>query len=238
MATPNLVQSNTGSTSASGPTSITPAFTGGSTAGNLLIMVIVVNGTSPSITLPANWLSAKNATNSTMGVAIFYIPGNAGGITSVTVTINAGTGGATWGMLEFSNMPNIGTSAILDAISAVNASTSTTPNTALTTPSAQNGELVLAVAGFAPATVNSQANTQDLQSTLALPASTVGTTNAQGQVYYGASLLNLLSALNVTLNASVLWRANIVRFFANGGQYVDNVYIGGVPGTIWPPTLG
>ena len=79
------------STEASGTaTSITPAFSSGSTAGNLLTCKLLVASGSDTITLPPGWVQrAVMTSNGANHVELWDYLNNPGGITSVVVTSSA-----------------------------------------------------------------------------------------------------------------------------------------------------
>lgn len=105
MAAPALVQSNGVATSVNSPASITASLASASTAGNLLILAVTVTGATPSISTPAGWTLINSSGNASIAGALFILPRNAGGITTVVVTLtNATNGGAAASMFEFSNV--------------------------------------------------------------------------------------------------------------------------------------
>lgn len=97
-----LLQSAVTHSVAPAPASITPTLGAGSTAGNLLLIVVVVSGSSPTITTPTNWTLIQSVGDATIRCALFAFPINSGGITSVAVTLGSTTaGGAAAGIFEF-----------------------------------------------------------------------------------------------------------------------------------------
>src|SRR5215472_4319406 len=102
---PSIVQSVPTATSVNSPASITPTCAA-TVAGNLLIMVVVATGASPTVSTPASWNLLGTSGNATVVVAVFSRPNNPGGITSVVVTLNNITnGGAVASIFEIANMP-------------------------------------------------------------------------------------------------------------------------------------
>ena len=92
-----LVQSAKAHTTTNNPASITPTFSGGTTAGNLLVLACG-NGFSSA---PAGWVEVGND----YGVlAVFYYPNNPGSITSVATTLTGITTGAFAIVAEFSGV--------------------------------------------------------------------------------------------------------------------------------------
>lgn len=122
-ANPTLVQSINAASNAAGPTTITPTFGGGSVAGNLLLLVVAVAGTTVSITTPANWTLVATQTIAGVGqIALFSFANNTGGITAVAVTVTATAGSAVASMFEFSGIPATATADFSNAF-AINTGT-------------------------------------------------------------------------------------------------------------------
>jgi len=101
MAQPSLVQSAAAASSVNSPTTITPTLGSGSTQGNILLLVVAVTGTSPTVTTPANWTLIQSSVNSGISLYLFEIQNNLGGITSVAVTVSATNGGAVGALFEY-----------------------------------------------------------------------------------------------------------------------------------------
>jgi len=234
MAAPNLLQSITAASAAAGPASITPTFGGASTAGNFLVLIVCVTGTTPSITTPGGWTSIRNNVTNAIAFGFFIFPNNPGGITSVAVTVGGTGGGAAAAMFEFTSMPNnISGAEVTGIFTSVG-----TPNPIVNVsggivPPFIN-ELVFCALAFAAATVNSNANTPDLTNSVGNVVSTSGAPNAQLACFWGLSLLNIPTGGNMTLGTSVAVQFEVARFLSAFGQAVD--YTPGSPrGAVWPP---
>jgi hypothetical protein len=237
MANPTLVQQNTASSAAASPASIVPTLGVASTAGNLLVLVVCVTGTTPSVTNPAGWTVIRNTVANSLAMAIYYLPNNAGGITAVTVTLGGTSGGATATILEYSNIPQAG--LVLDAVAYNLNASSATPSTSLSGTIAGGGqvsqvpELLFACAYFAAATVNSNSNSAELSNSVANGVSTSGAPNAQTAAFWGLGTNQPFEQFTLNLSASVVWQVEMVRFFTSGGQY--QTFLGSGRGIVSPP---
>lgn len=82
----------------------TPAAPGSltTTSGNLLILVVFVNGTSPTITTPGGWTLLQGINGASTSMAMYALPNNAGGATNPSVTLGGTVTGWAAGMWEFS----------------------------------------------------------------------------------------------------------------------------------------
>jgi hypothetical protein len=101
MADVTLVQS------ASNNGTVTPATTSSitATAGNLLVAVYTLLGTSPTISTPTGggtWQLAENVAGSTVTTAMFYLPNNAGGGVNASAALGGTVTGWVACILEFS----------------------------------------------------------------------------------------------------------------------------------------
>lgn len=109
MAAPAMVQTpNNVSTTTSAPATITASLGVASTAGTDLFMVIAVDSSAANaaVTTPANWKLVGSIVhvNGARLLAVFALFNNAGGITTVAVTITTTTGSASATMFEISGM--------------------------------------------------------------------------------------------------------------------------------------
>lgn len=234
MAQPTLLQQNTAVTAAAGPASITPTFGGASTAGNFLVLVVCVTGTTPTITTPGGWTSIRNNVTNSIAIGVFILPNNAGGITAVAVTLGGTAGGAAASLFEFTGFPAVSINSLEISGIATNAG-SVNPKAVvsgnISTP--QLNELIFAVVAFAAANVNATANSFDLANSIGTGVSTSGAPNAQLACFWGTTLFAVVSQVNLTLNASVAWQAEVLRF-STQGQAITYNSVGGNPGTVWP----
>jgi hypothetical protein len=144
----NLKQQGTATAVA---TPVTPAFAGGgsSSPGSLLILAVVVTGTSPTVTTPAGWTQIGTGINGAALTVQFYsLFNNAGGIASVAVTLAGTVTGAVASIFEFAQA----SPGVLSA-SANLSGTGTSYGDAPLAISTQAGELLFYMAGFVPATL-------------------------------------------------------------------------------------
>lgn len=83
MADVALAQSSTNNGTA------TPATPGSltATAGNLLVLLVAVQGTSPTISTPASWTQVQNSAGATLSTALFIRPNNPGGASNPSATL-------------------------------------------------------------------------------------------------------------------------------------------------------
>lgn len=131
-------------------TPITPAFAnGGSSAvGTLLLLAVVVTGTSPTITTPANWTSVGGINGASLTIQLYSFFANSGGIASVAVTLGGTVTGAVASIFEFS-----GASPGSVSNTANQLGTGTSYGDAPLSISTQSGELLFYMVGFVPATL-------------------------------------------------------------------------------------
>lgn len=217
-----LVQSANAASNAAGPASIAPAYGVGTTAGNLLILCVTNTNTTGTITTPAGWTLLQANSQSGLISNLYYQLSNAGGITTVTVTIGGTAGGAVATLLEFSG---IGT-ATLDQNSIAgttsNAFTSPTITTSLT------GELCIMHVGYAAATLTPTASGE--WSAPIGTVSTSGAPNAQDSVFWAVSHIGNVPTLTGALSASVLHAQNLTTFNVLGTLLVVKDNVGGLAG--------
>lgn len=88
--------SNTGAATPATPSSLTVS------AGNLLILAIFVNGTSPTIATPAGWTLVQGVNGGATSMALFMQANTAGGATNPSSTLGGTVTGWACGMWEFS----------------------------------------------------------------------------------------------------------------------------------------
>lgn len=169
-----IVQQNTAATSVNSPASVTPTLAAASKPGNLLIITIIVTGTSPTITTPANWTLIASASNATFAGAVFAILSNAGGITSVAITISATNGGAVATIYEVA-----GTGVKADIASFINYTGTSWGGGVVTPLPTAIGELDITVIGVVATSVISTSSPGDFTTITGPTSSTVATTNAQ-----------------------------------------------------------
>lgn len=83
MAAITLAQSSTNNGTA------TPATPGSltATAGNLLVLIVAAQGTSPTFSTPASWTQVQNQAGNPLTVAMFIRPNNPGGASNPSSTI-------------------------------------------------------------------------------------------------------------------------------------------------------
>lgn len=144
----NLKQSGTATAVA---TPVTPAFAGGgsSSPGTLLLLAVVVTGTSPTITTPAGWTQIGAGINGAALTVQFYsFFNNPGAIASVAVTLGGTVTGAVASIFEF---PQASPGSL--SSSANQSGTGTSYGDAPLAISTQAGELLFYMVGFVPATL-------------------------------------------------------------------------------------
>lgn len=227
-----LKQSGQTSSSAVSPTSITPSLGVASTAGNLLLLTVVVTGNPVSITTPANWTLVSSSTIAgALSVALF-MQANAPSLTSQAVTITATGGGASASIFEFSG---VGPTIQVEASGQANATSNSygTGLTPATVPFAN--ELLFYVVGFAAATLT-PSNSFEWSGNTAGAVSTGGTPNAQIANFWGISPGNFPSSIGGGFSASVVHGQVEGRFFVQGSDSITLDIVGGNAG-IYVPTF-
>lgn len=217
------------------PTSITPALTVASTAGNFLLLVVSVTGTSPTITTPANWSNPVAVGSSpTTLTDVFIYPNNPGGITSVAVTVGSTTaGGAVASIYEFS-----GVSSTLRSSSVTNLFTNNGVGTSGSIQTPNNFQtvdtLAVTVSGRVASTITPTFDSFYTWSTSVQGAvSTGATTNVQQDVYWTEILSSgPLPDFSATYGSSVN-HEEIIILFSTLNSFKQNVTsVGGVIGTL------
>jgi hypothetical protein len=121
MADVTLVQSgsNNGTTTPASPGSLT------TTAGNLLILIIGVAGTSPTIATPASWTQVQKVQGGSTSFAMYAFPNNTGGATNPSSTLGGTVTGWVSSMFEFNQC---GSNCGLQGSLIQSPGTSTIPN--------------------------------------------------------------------------------------------------------------
>jgi hypothetical protein len=234
MAAPTLVQSINAASNAAGPATITPTFGAGSTAGNLLILAVAVAGTTVAITTPAGWTLL--ATQNFAGVGrlhLFMLPNNAGGITSVAVTITATAGSAVASMFEYSGF---GTVVTNDDIR--NNGLNPGQNIVLREGNAAvfTGELRFCAVAFNASTTLVSFNTSaGWSASVAGGTSTSGAPNLTIANFWQLVPGPGIEQVGVNLNASVLVMLILARFQALTG---GNIFGGAGPGQVVEGIIG
>lgn len=213
-----LVQSTSVATSAASPVLITPTFTNPTKPGNFLVLVLSLTGTALSITTPAGWSSVDQKSSAGILAGLFVLPNNAGGITSVAVTIADTTGGASAALFEFNG---IGPNASLEGFGDGSATGTSFGATALPAYVPDNNELSFFVVGFAAA-VLTPLNTPDWTGPVATAVSTNGVPNAQIACFYSFAQQGNLSNTGGSFNASVAFAIIQVRYFNEAKSPVVN----------------
>jgi hypothetical protein len=163
----------------------------------LLVLVVAVTGTSPSITNPANWTLTNTSNNANIMCKVYIMPNNVGGITNVAVTIGGTGGGAVAILLELAGASNI--------VTQTTANGNNVGSAAFNTPafpiSQEAGQLALYAVAYAAATLT-LTNSANLAQA-ATDVSTSGTPNAQLNVYWGNTVYFVRTLVTGTFDASV-----------------------------------
>jgi len=119
---PALVQTGTVATSAT--KNVTLTMSGASTAGNLLIALVVGSGDASTATAPAGWVSAQQGSGSqSRRAAVFYYANNPGGISSAQFTFGPSTTFSAGQMVEFSGMATLSPVDVFGRNSATSSTT-------------------------------------------------------------------------------------------------------------------
>lgn len=203
-------QTATAASSAASPTSIAPSLPAASSAGNPLLLVVVVTGTT-AITAPAGWTTIQNnAAPSGLQVGVFFLPGTLNtGLQSQSVTITATLGGAVAVLFEWP-VPTMAVDA-----SATQNATSTSYGNLVIAGTAQLGEILFYVCGFS-ATTLTPSNGADWNAATGTAVSTNGTPNAQVACFISVVTTAQAATIGGTLGASLINQQDAVRFFAPG----------------------
>lgn len=236
-----LLQSNTAASAAASPASISPALAAASTPGNCLILVVCVTGTAVSITTPAGWTLIQTATiAATLSVAMFVLPNNVGGITSVAVTVTATGGGAAAAIFEFTGQ---GPTATVESSANTTATSNSYANPGLSPLVPAANELMFYAIGLAAATVT-PANSSEWSSVVGAAVSTSGTPNAQIACFWGnpydpgigvvLAPPTFNSVIGGSLSASVAHGQVGARFFQGAATPVIEVTNGGFRAVLQP----
>lgn len=217
-----LVQSGNAASSAAGPASITPALGVASTAGNLLVLCVTNTNTTGTITTPAGWTLLQSNSQSGLVSNLYYIINNAGGITSVVVTLGGTAGGAVASIFEFSGVGGVAVDQNSIAGTTSNAFSAPTITTSLT------GELCFMHVGYAAATLTPTASGE--WSSAIGTVSTTGAPNAQDSCFWAQSNVGNVPTLTGSFSASVIHAQNLVTFNVLGTMPVVHDSIGGLAG--------
>ena len=226
-----LAQSASAASSAASPTSITPTLSGGSTAGNLLILAVCCTGTSPTITTPANWTLQVATVSATLALAVFTRINNPGNITAVAVTITATGGGAVASLCEFSRSIVAASVEATYAFQGAFGSFGLGPSAPL-----QIGELTFITFGYQAATLTTGQKTQNMSANVASAVSTNGTPNAQIANFWGEnSGATALEAPNISVSIpAVTAGETLIRLTTADSSPLTNDLVSGQSGIYVP----
>lgn len=222
---PNIVQSFTGSTAVSGPTTYTQSFPA-SQVGSALIVLVAVNASAAAAlgATPAGWTLVWSQVTATLALGCYVYYNNPGAITTFTLSSpTATTGGIVSTGWEVQNCPFIS-----DVNQNQNGnSTAPASGAAQLQPPATNNLIVGAVAWVAGAITLTVGNTTPagaITTTTAQVTSTNGTTNAaiRGTIIIGPAQAAGASTgyiIGGTLSGAVVWDAGCCNLRSTASDY-------------------
>lgn len=218
-----LVQSPSGNASiANSPTTLVASWAA-TAGGNLLVLMVSVTGTNPTVTTPLNWFQIISSVTSTISTYIFVFPSSTPGMTGLTLSCSAVNGGISASFFEFSGMPG----SFNVTYGNGNAGTGTVVPQLVNQNIENTNELSLVlVANNATATFTSgSSRTSEWAGNVNGIASTTATTNVRNNTYWATNADGDTPLISGTLSGSVIWAAVTARLtsLTSGGITYDSI---------------